>query len=994
MRIAKMILFLVAACVVAGTASAGELSPGLEAYLLDKAADGPVKALLVLDDQVDVTAMDLDLHYERATRAVRHFQVVTALQEKARLTQGPLLAELDSRLGKDVEGYKAYWLINAVTVVATEQALRELVARADVMTAEVDLVPELIEPTAKPEIGEKSTRGIGIAPGIVAVGARRVWDQLGIRGEGALIGSLDTGVDGNHPALAARWRGTHAPASECWLDVLGTGTTFPQDGNSHGTHTTGTMTGLAPDDTIGIAPAAEWIAANAIDQGANPGFDNDILDCLEFFTDPDGDPTTLDDVPDVVQNSWRVNEGFSGYVDCDSRWWAAIDACEAAGVALCWSAGNEGSGASTIGSPADRATTLYNCFSVGATHHYQPYPIWSFSSRGPAGPNCGPVENRTKPEITAPGADIYSAVPGGGYQGGWNGTSMSGPHVAGVMALMRSANPNVDVITMKQVLMETANDLGQTGDDNTYGHGFLDAFEAVQAVMGGLGYVEGSVTDLDTGDPIEGALITVTDGFQTATTEADGSYRLILPVGSSQINAAAFGYADLSVSVTVNEDQTVYRDLELERVASATISGVVYTPDSELDGGTPVNGAIVEVMDTPLSSVTTAADGRFEFLLPVGGEFRIAASAAGIGAVSQWVPVDGDLELALFLGDLTMDGFETGNLNALPWSSSGNADWFVQTSTVHAGTYAAQSGNIGDQQSSSLQVTVDCGAGGEVSFWYKVSSEANYDYLQFYVDGSQRVEWAGEVGWAEYTTTVTGGNHTFRWTFDKDWSVSDGSDCGWIDEVTFPGGATPTPRIVPAPMMLETTVAAGQSAVLPLVVMNQGAADLDVTATANGFVSLDSYATTIDPSSYQVFLATLDSDGLLPGYHTTTIALASNDPAYPSVQVPVALTVSGDTTPVGDAPRAFQLVGAVPNPFNPQTVIHYALPSAGPVRLRLYDVQGRLVRTLVDGVQASGPQEVTWDGRDRSGRPMASGTYFARLEQGVQHQVKSLVLVR
>ncbi|MBD3221221.1 S8 family serine peptidase, partial [bacterium] len=630
MRVAKLAVALLA-IVLAGSSLAGRLSPGLEAYLLDKRDDGPVKALLVLQDQVDVQALDLDLHYQRASLAERHFRVVTALQEKARTTQGALLADLDQRLGTGVDGYRSYWLINAVLVTGTEDAIRELAARSDVDVAEADLVPELIEPISKPATVEKSTRGIGIAPGIVAVGARRVWDQLGIRGDGALIGSLDTGVDGDHPALADRWRGNHAPASECWLDVLGNGTTTPVDYNGHGTHTTGTMTGLAPDDTIGIAPAAEWIATNAIDQGANPGFDSDILACLEFFTDPDGDPGTIDDVPDVVQNSWGVNEWFSGYVDCDSRWWDAIDACEAAGVALCWSAGNEGSGAETLRSPADRATTLYNCFSVGATHHYQPYPIWNSSSRGPAGPNCGPVENRVKPEVAAPGADIYSAVPGGGYQGGWDGTSMAGPHVAGVFALMRSANPNVDVITMKQVIMDTANDLGQVGEDNTYGHGFLDAFEAVQAVMGGLGYVEGTVTAADTGDPIEGALVTVEGGFQSSVTGADGSYQLTLPAEAATLNVAAFGFEDLAVTVTVLEDQTIVEDVELVRQPSATLAGVVYLPGSDIDihGGVPAVGATVQLGGTPLPAVETDLAGRFEFIVPVGDQYEIRATAAG-----------------------------------------------------------------------------------------------------------------------------------------------------------------------------------------------------------------------------------------------------------------------------------------------------------------------------------------------------------------------------
>ena len=406
MRVVTILVSLLA--LLAGSAVAGQLTPGLEAYLLDHRDAGSVKALLVLDDQVDVTALDLDLHLQRTTLAERHFRVVTELQEKARITQGPLLAALDARLGADVASYKAYWLINAVRVTATEDAIRDLAARDDIDVADVNLVAQLIDPVEKTEVVGKA-RGIGIAPGIAAVGARRVWDELGIRGEGALIGSLDTGVDGNHPALADRWRGNFAPASEAWLDVIGSNPSFPTDGNGHGTHTTGTMAGIAADDTIGIAPASQWIASNAINQGANPGFDQDIIDCFEWFTDPDGNPSTMADVPDVVQNSWGVNENFSGYVDCDSRWWSVIDACEAAGVVVTWSAGNEGPGSQTLRSPADRATTLYNCFSVGSTQYYAPYNISGFSSRGPAGPNCGPAENRVKPEISAPGSDIYSA---------------------------------------------------------------------------------------------------------------------------------------------------------------------------------------------------------------------------------------------------------------------------------------------------------------------------------------------------------------------------------------------------------------------------------------------------------------------------------------------------------------------------------------------------------------------------------------------------------
>jgi hypothetical protein len=206
MRIVKLILPLLALS-LASSALAGYLSPGLEAYLSEKHDGGLVKTLVILQDQVDVRAMDLDLHQQQATRADRHYQVVTALQEKARNTQGPLLEALAGLKGQGIAGFEPYWLINAVAVTGTEAAIRDLAKRNDVDIIELDLVPELIEPVEIGPVGDKSLTSVGITPGVVNIGARRVWDELGIRGEGTIIGTLDTGVAGSHPALASRWRG-------------------------------------------------------------------------------------------------------------------------------------------------------------------------------------------------------------------------------------------------------------------------------------------------------------------------------------------------------------------------------------------------------------------------------------------------------------------------------------------------------------------------------------------------------------------------------------------------------------------------------------------------------------------------------------------------------------------------------------------------------------------------------------------------------------------
>jgi bacillopeptidase F len=325
-----------------------------------------------------------------------------------------------------------------------------------------------------------------VTPGLRAINADRVWHELGITGKGRLVANLDTGVDGDHPALTNRWRGNHEPWQECWRDALGYGDTIPQDYYGHGTHVMGTLCGLGAGtgDTIGVAWEAEWIADNSINQWVGEEFDSDVTDAFEWFTDPDGDPGTIDDVPDVLQNSWGIDSRFGyDYQDCDYRWQTVIDNCEAAGVVVTFSAGNEGPDPQSHRSPANICKTPTTNFSIGAvdaTHYDFPYPIADFSSRGPS--DCNSIIK--KPEVVAPGVQVYSSVPGGGYeQYGWDGTSMAGPHVAGVVALLRQADPDLDVDSIKQILMNTAVDLGLPGEENTFGWGIIDAYAAVSAIM-------------------------------------------------------------------------------------------------------------------------------------------------------------------------------------------------------------------------------------------------------------------------------------------------------------------------------------------------------------------------------------------------------------------------------------------------------------------------------------------------------------------------------
>ncbi len=179
------------------------------------------------------------------------------------------------------------------------------------------------------------------------------------------------------------------------------------------------------------------------------------------------------------------------------------------------------------------------------------------------------------------------------------------------------------------------------------------------------------------------------------------------------------------------------------------------------------------------------------------GIFTITANSG----TPQGSPVEFDLEIESnggtynntfsmsFSVGLIVEDWETGNFEQFEWETGGNADWAISTEDPYEGIYCVKSGTINHNQSSFLSITFDVLASGEVSFFTKVSSEDSYDYLKFYIDGGMMDQWAGEVSWTETSYLVTPGEHTFKWEYDKDGSVSSGSDCAWVDFICLPSGA-------------------------------------------------------------------------------------------------------------------------------------------------------------------------------------------------------------
>jgi subtilisin family serine protease len=407
----------------------------------------------------------------QAGRDARAERVYQRLVNHAEADQAGIRADLD-RLGLP---YTPYYLVNALEVTGGPAVRAWLAGRAD-----VDRVLRSQRLRPLPAAGAPLAATGGLTPdrpewNIALLGAGRVWDELGITGAGVVVGIADSGVDGDHPALAGGFRG----GADSWLDPWN-GTVVPTDRNGHGTHTLGSAVGRGG---IGVAPGARWAGCANLDRGlGNPAR---YLDCLQFLLAPypiggdpwrDGDPRRA---PHLLTNSWACPpiEG------CDPDVLRpATAALHAAGIYLVVAAGNAGP---FCGSIQDPPATHPDVLTVGAVDRDR--RVAAYSSRGP-------VPGASKPDLVAPGTGVVSALPGGGYRA-LTGTSMAAPQVAGVVALMWSANPALvgELETTTRLLRQTARPMPGPeppacgGPPALAGAGLVDAYAAVRAALGPAG---------------------------------------------------------------------------------------------------------------------------------------------------------------------------------------------------------------------------------------------------------------------------------------------------------------------------------------------------------------------------------------------------------------------------------------------------------------------------------------------------------------------------
>jgi len=432
------------------------------------------------------------------TKSEKAKYVYETLSSHANKTQQKVI----SYLTKKNIPFQSFYVINAVKVTSDEVTMMTI--------AEMEEVERIIDDTPMKMLdyeSEKVTNSRSSEPewGLKYIKADSVWSK-GFTGQGVIIGGQDTGYDWQVSPLKQKYRGyidsTSATHDYNWHDAIiknnpifpdtilnpcGLSVKQPCDDNNHGTHTMGTMVGEDTDNKIGVAPGAKWIACRNMDRGW--GQPSTYIDCFEWFLAPkdlnglNPNPTKA---PHVINNSWFCSreEGCneSNFILMEE----VVKNVKASGIVVVVSAGNSGNGCGSVsGPPAFFESSL----SIGATDING--NIAGFSSRGPVMIDSS---FRLKPNVSAPGVNVRSVIRGGSFAG-FNGTSMAGPHVAGIVALIISANPalagNVDVIediiegsaipTVSE--MSCSNFDGASVPNAVFGYGIANALQAVNRAL-------------------------------------------------------------------------------------------------------------------------------------------------------------------------------------------------------------------------------------------------------------------------------------------------------------------------------------------------------------------------------------------------------------------------------------------------------------------------------------------------------------------------------
>ncbi len=966
-------------------AATGSLAPALRQKMETMAEDDRIRVIIkpvsIYDRQSFKTTI-----MNHKTRATRHRIAAEQLKTIAETSQRPIRSFLRSFEQKgEAKNIRYFWVANLVEAELSPASLRQMAANPDIDL--IDLYPRII-PIPITEEESRSPGEIGVESNLVVVNAPAAW-AAGYDGTGRVVCNFDTGVEGDHPALIDNYRGNKGyPSSQCWYSPTDS-STFPHSfsiphhtsGEPHGTQTMGIMIGHddLSGDTIGVAPGADWIAAVAIQVAGSS-----IIATFQWAADPDGDPNTISDVPDVINHSW----GFES-IGCDSIFWELIDNTEALGIVNIFAAGNSGPLEASIANPANRADDSITNFAVGAIYDVD-LKIYSFSSRGPS--DCDDAS--IKPNLVAPGQLVRTSVLGSKYSPG-SGTSMAAPHVSGAVAILRQKNPDATVAEIKNALLNSAQDLGTVGPDNDFGWGLIDitaALDLIPPISEPLVDLAGLIYPvIYAGDSLGIRIELKNSGTAASNVTAQFSNPGTgLLVYTGQIN-----FGNLDRDMTAEGDTTL--DLKIDP-AVPDADFVSLDMDIYIDGVSHRHQRLnVYIGERGRRTYYNHDTGRLKFTISNYGAYGFGGTNLIPGSIgSSFTPLGfygfkldrdtNDIYEASFIigtdsahiSDCAQNFIDEpdNDFNAAP---GGSITVAVPGSSADAETYSSFDDTWAENP---LGLTIR-----QNSYAWSAAPNDNYIILEYFI----------------YNNSGTALNNIHSGLY-IDWNINhysenrgdflSGDELGfiyWTDGV-------------------DSSDFRGVGILEPSGMANHFVFSVPDEVQNGAFHEGRKYRGLTDPSRPSYTLISRDIS------HLTSVGpidLPDGD------SVRIAFTVAGEETldllqnAVQQAAQKYsEIVTAVdnpsdiripellvlrqnfPNPFNASTTITFSLPESGRVKMEIYNILGEKVKTIANNPFRAGNHTLTWNGTDQENQTVASGIYFYKLTFKESSSTRQMILMK
>ncbi|MGB9721730.1 MAG: S8 family serine peptidase [bacterium] len=954
MDIKNLLLFVLTIGVVGVGQAKALIDPQLEEVIASTRSGDQVEILVVFNEQSDedyLRNLVADL-----PRREQRYPVVNYLRELSAKTQEPLVNYLSLQTAANkVSEVKSFWIINALYCKATPDVINEIANHSDVaFIAYPNITSENIllthgNPTEIDVLDYRTKEWH-----VTKVAADSCW-ALGYKGQGVIVGLIDTGCNYNHLDLASHmWNDPNYPYHGWNFE---NNNNNPIDQQGHGTCCGGEIAsdGTA-GDSCGIAPQCSLMVCRVRTSIAYPMPDTisekNVFDAMQFVISPPQSPTHGADVVSMSLG-W-----FVAWTPRRSMWRKAVTNVALAGIPFFIAAGNERGYSGSycpvpynLRCPGDvpppwhhpseaqgRLAGTISCAAVDNTD-----ALASFSS---CGPSCWedapwywdypfrPGPGILRPDIAAPGVGITSCsyTNNSGYSSNWSGTSMATPILAGVAALLLSKNPNLTVSQIDSIMQFTALDLGTAGKDTMYGAGRVRAKRAIDNTP-----AAGSLPDLRVAEFGTVVLDPAPNG--NANSFFDPSERItlvdtIVNLGTATATSVSGKLRTTNSHITILDSTATFGNINPKAIGHNGADPFVLQADTLIQLGTLV---------------------PFELELTAGSYTRKIYYQLRMGSV------EGPDSAGYFVLDNT-DVFYT-ETPVYNWIEI-NPNYGGSGTSIGAGGpmvtlrirspivirhYAKRLGNTTNDSISVCSNGWICFGRQTITVQHNSILPKIYDY------GSQT---SAPNMVAAFWDTLNTGSTGSTW-----WYYNDAANHRFIiqyDSITGSASNRLTFQII----IYDSTLA-GPGLKNDIVVQYKRVTEPTTSCTIGQQDSLKIYGITY------LFNKVYDT-GAAPLVSGRAIKFTTKQPKMINW---ISVDELSNYTDPGQ-----KRISLAPNPAYRSVDIFYTIDVKSRASLKVYNVAGQLVRTLVDEMKSPGVYTAKWSGDDEFGRQVSSGVYFFDLQ--------------